>query len=103
VRLSHALEDTTEELQRDSYNRVRGLAAAIARPFRFDPANGGTRVQIRFFYNPPAGAAGHVVAALLGSDPAKKIEEDLARIKTSIESGTLPHDASARPAPESHV
>jgi uncharacterized membrane protein len=66
---------------------------------RFDKLDGGTRVQIRFSYNPPAGAVGHAFASLLGSDPQKLIEEDLARAKTSIETGNLPHDAGARPWP----
>jgi len=70
---------------------------------RFDKIDGGTRVQVRFFYNPPAGAVGHAFALLLGSDPEKIIEEDLARVKTSIETGNLPHDAGGRPSPESRA
>lgn len=70
---------------------------------RFDPVDGGTRVQVRLFYNPPAGAVGHALVALMGSDPERRIEEDLARMKTSIETEHLPPDAGTRPTPETRI
>lgn len=70
---------------------------------RFEPAAGGTRVQVRFFYTPPGGAVGHALAALIGSDPEKKIEEDLARMKTSIETEHLPHDTGTHISPEVRI
>jgi uncharacterized membrane protein len=57
-----------------------------------------TRVQIRFSYNPPAGAVGHSIAWVLGSDPKTTFDEDLVRMKTFIETGIRPHDASGRRA-----
>jgi uncharacterized membrane protein len=61
----------------------------------FEPDGaGGTRVHIKFSYNPPAGAIGHAVAALLGEDPKSMMDADLARMKTLIETGNPPRDAA---------
>lgn len=65
---------------------------------RFDPENGGTRVQVQMEYAPPAGVIGHAVAALFNGDPKKQMDEDLMRMKTFIETGIPPHDA-AKPIP----
>jgi uncharacterized membrane protein len=67
---------------------------------RFDPEAGGTRVLLRFSYNPPAGATGHALAILLGANPKRQLDEDLVRMKTFIETGVPPKDAVAAPAPE---
>ena len=53
----------------------------------FEPYRGGTRVTVRFSYSPPAGALGHGVASLLGSDPKRQMDDDLARMKHFIEGG----------------
>lgn len=63
---------------------------------RFEATESGTRVHVRLSYNPPAGALGHGVAVLLGSDPKQELDDDLMRMKSFIETGVLPHDA-ARP------
>jgi uncharacterized membrane protein len=55
-----------------------------------------TRVHVRLCYQPPAGLLGHAVAALLGSDPKRKIDGDLLRMKTLIETGHPPHDAAEK-------
>ena len=52
---------------------------------RFRPEGGGTRMDLRLCYNPPAGGAGQAVAELLGSDPRAKLNEDLARLKALLE------------------
>jgi uncharacterized membrane protein len=57
----------------------------------------GTRVDIKLSYNPPAGALGHVVARLFGADAKSEMDGDLARVKTTLETGHPPHDA-AQPA-----
>ncbi|MFC5479000.1 SRPBCC family protein [Massilia suwonensis] len=62
----------------------------------FEPYRGGTRVTVRFSYSPPAGAVGHGLAALLGSDPKRQMDDDLARMKHFIERGAIPHDAAQR-------
>ena len=64
---------------------------------RFDPtSNAGTRIHIRFWYNPPAGAIGHAVSALAGMDLKSLLDEELVRLKTFIEQGRQPHDAAKR-------
>jgi uncharacterized membrane protein len=54
---------------------------------RFQPADGGTCLDIHLSYNPPAGALGHAVATLFGSDPKRALDEDLLRFKSLIELG----------------
>jgi uncharacterized membrane protein len=63
---------------------------------QFEKHRGGTLVTVRMSYTPPAGAIGHGLAVLLGSDPKAQMDDDLARMKSFIERGALPHDA-ARP------
>jgi uncharacterized membrane protein len=63
---------------------------------QFEPMGTGTRVQIRLSYNPPAGALGHAIAWLTGSDPKRELDEDLARMKSFVETGITPHDAAER-------
>ena len=53
---------------------------------------GATHVHIRLSYNPSAGAIGHLIATLMGSNPKQEMAEDLVRMKTFIETGKLPHD-----------
>jgi uncharacterized membrane protein len=49
--------------------------------------DGSTRITVRMSYNPPAGALGHAVASLLGSDPKTAMDEDLVRLKSLMETG----------------
>lgn len=64
---------------------------------RFLPnGNGGTVVDVKMSYHPPAGALGHAVAKLFGADPKSEIIADLNRMKTFIETGHQPHDAAER-------
>jgi uncharacterized membrane protein len=65
-------------------------------------ASGGTRIEVRLSYNPPAGALGHVVAHILGADPKRQMDDDLLRMKTLLETGRPPHDA-AQPGGEQLV
>lgn len=55
---------------------------------RFRAEEGGTRVDLRFCYHPPAGGAGRAVSELLGSDPRGKMNEDLGRLKALLEGTT---------------
>jgi uncharacterized membrane protein len=52
---------------------------------RFRPEGDGTRVDLRFCYNPPAGGAGRAVVELLGADPRAKLNDDLGRLKAVLE------------------
>ncbi len=49
--------------------------------------DGGTTVQIRMCYCPPAGVLGHGVAWLFGADPKSEMDDDLARLKSLLEIG----------------
>ncbi|HZQ90998.1 MAG TPA: SRPBCC family protein [Terriglobales bacterium] len=53
----------------------------------FEHQNGITRAHIRMEYVPPAGVAGHALAALFGRDPKSEMDEDLARMKSLLELG----------------
>lgn len=48
---------------------------------------GGTRIDVRMCYNPPAGAIGHGIASFFGVDPKRAMDEDLVRLKSLIEEG----------------
>lgn len=61
---------------------------------QFEPSRGGTRVTVRMSYQPPAGALGHGIATLLGADPKRQMDDDLARMKALVERGALPADAA---------
>ena len=61
----------------------------------FEESNGGTRLTVRMSYN-VAGGLGNLIAMLLGSDPRKKVDDDLMRMKMFIETGVPPHDAASR-------
>jgi uncharacterized membrane protein len=67
-------------------------SAGIIRFARND--DGTTHVDVKMTYNPPAGALGHAASKLLGADPKKRMDEDLARAKTFLETGTPAHDAA---------
>lgn len=59
--------------------------------------DGSTTVEIKMSYKPIAGALGHAVAWLFGADPKHRMEDDLVRMKTYIETGKPPHDAAVQP------
>jgi uncharacterized membrane protein len=62
---------------------------------RFEPIDGGTRILVMMSYTPPAGALGHAVARLFGTDPKSELDDDLLRMKVFLETGRRPHDAAA--------
>jgi uncharacterized membrane protein len=62
---------------------------------RFEPIEGGTRILVMMSYTPPAGALGHAVARLFGTDPKSELDDDLLRMKVFLETGRRPHDAAA--------
>ena len=55
-----------------------------------------TEVDVRLSYYPPAGAVGHAIASLFGADPKSEMDDDLMRMKSFVETGHQPHDASER-------
>jgi uncharacterized membrane protein len=56
-----------------------------------------TRVDLKLFYIPPAGALGHAVASLFGADPKNALDEDLNRLKLMLETGKTKTDGAAIP------
>src|SRR3954469_8189384 len=44
-----------------------------------------TQIDVQRTYTPPAGAAGHALAALLGADPKQAMDDDLLRLKSLLE------------------
>lgn len=81
--------------ERFGWRTAEGSAIQHSGLVEFTPTpEGSTRVQIRMTYNPVVGGIGHVVAALLGADPKKKIDEDMVRLKTLIETGRQASDAA---------
>ncbi len=89
-------EVTRIELNKElGWKTLPGAPVEHAGLIKFDTnPDGSTRVHILFSYNPPAGALGHTVADLLGFDPKARMDQDLARMKTLIETGKTPHDAA---------
>jgi uncharacterized membrane protein len=53
---------------------------------RFAPEGDGTRIDLRFCYNPPGGRAGRALGEFFGADPRARANEDLARLKALLES-----------------
>src|SRR5258706_6011962 len=68
---------------------------------RFEEAGDGTRIHVQLRYSPPGGIAGHLVARAFGTDPRSEMDDDLARMKTAIETGQPPRDAGWRDTPTS--
>jgi uncharacterized membrane protein len=90
-----AVTTKREENRLLAWRTVPGATVEHAGMIHFEPVNGGTRLDIKMSYNPPAGALGHVVAKLFGADPKTKLDEDLLRMKTFLETGKAAHDAAA--------
>ncbi len=62
---------------------------------RFSPELGGhTRVNVRLSYNPGIGGLGHAFASLFGANPKSQLAQDLTHMKTFIETGVAPSDAT---------
>jgi uncharacterized membrane protein len=78
-----------------SWQSVEGAAVQHTGTLQFVPLDDGTtRVHVEMSYSPPAGAVGHTVAKLFGRDPESQMDDDLARLKTTIETGRAPRDAA---------
>ena len=78
-----------------AWKSVPGAVVKSAGIIRFaQNEDGTTRVDLKMTYNPPAGAFGHAASKLLRADPKKQIDDDLARAKTFLETGTPAHDAA---------
>jgi uncharacterized membrane protein len=99
-----AWDATTTNLIPDeeiAWTSIEGATIGHAGVIRLAPAGeGGTRVDVKMSYTPPGGVLGHAAAASFGRDPKRQMDDDLARLKTTIETGRPPRDAAQ---PESAV
>lgn len=73
-----------------------GSAVQHAGEVELEPADGGSRVRVRLSYNPAAGVAGHAVGRILGADAKTRLDDELLRMKTLVETGKPPRDAARR-------
>jgi uncharacterized membrane protein len=80
-----------------AWRTLPGSAVEHAGLLRFEQTEGGTRVLVTMSYTPPAGALGHAVARLFGTDPKSELNDDLMRMKVFLETGRRAHDAAAAP------
>jgi uncharacterized membrane protein len=79
-----------------AWRTVREASVSDRAEVRFSPdAEGGTRVEMRLFYRPQAGAAGEAIT-LFGAGADGLLDDDLLRMKTLIETGRTPHDTAER-------
>ena len=74
-----------------------GALLANSGTIRFDPAAGGTHVQVSISYRPSRGLPSRIAAQWFGPDPARYLADSLPEMKRTIE--TEVH-GSERPAPE---
>lgn len=86
----------TEPNELIEWSTIEGSTVEHAGSIDLESAGEGTRVRLEMSYNPPAGALGHVVARLFGADPKSELDEDMLRLKSTLETGKAPRDAAAR-------
>jgi uncharacterized membrane protein len=74
------------------WESLPGSDVVTAGSVNFDAARGGraTNVTLHMRFEPPAGRAGALVAAVFGRRPAQDIRADLRRLKHLLETGEVP-------------
>jgi uncharacterized membrane protein len=73
-----------------AWQSLRGSRVAIAGSVHFDDTPRGTRVRVRFQYQPPGGRLGAALARIFGEEPQYTVHEDLRRFKQLMETGEIP-------------
>jgi uncharacterized membrane protein len=69
-----------------AWKSLPGSELEHAGAVHFEPLGPETTwLQVRMVYVPPAGALGHLIATILGTDPETRVEEDLGRLKSLLE------------------
>jgi uncharacterized membrane protein len=83
-----------------AWRTVPGSTIEHSGEVRFEPSGAhATRVRVHLRYDPPAGGAGDVVATVLGANPRRRLDEDLASMRQTIERGMPPRDAMQEGSP----
>jgi uncharacterized membrane protein len=81
------ITDWTER-ERIGWRSIEGSPVEAAGQVRFARrGDGGTRIEVRTSFAPPAGILGEAVAAFFGSHPKRQIDDDLVRFKSLLETG----------------
>lgn len=80
-----AVVTAREERELLAWRSEAGSVLEHAGALRMTPENGGTRLDLRICYYPPTGRAGRAVAEFFGGDPRVRLNEDLARLKSLLE------------------
>jgi uncharacterized membrane protein len=77
--------------ERIAWRSVDGSQVSNSGVVRFVPAPGdrGTEIHVELSYDPPAGAAGALVAKLFGEEPGQQVRDDLRRFKQVVETGEV--------------
>jgi uncharacterized membrane protein len=71
-----------------AWSSVEGSMVDTAGRVSFAQMPEGTiQIDVNMSYTPPAGAVGHAVAALFGTDPKRAMDEDMVRFKSLLEQG----------------
>ncbi|MEP6888418.1 MAG: hypothetical protein ABI945_08865 [Nitrospirales bacterium] len=93
--------DPNKEL---AWETERGSAAQHSGRVKFiNSGQGTTTIHVQITYNALAQALARSMAGSLGMETKTLLEEDLNRIKSTIESGVIPHGSSHRPAEASEA
>jgi uncharacterized membrane protein len=69
------------------WKTLAGESVAHSGRVRFHADNGGTLIDVQMSYNPVAGVIGHGIASVFGADPKRRMDADLARLKSLLEEG----------------
>ena len=82
-----------------AWRSLPGSTVVTAGSVNFDAVRAGrsTQVTVNLQYEPPAGKAGALFAAMFGRAPSQTIREDLRQLKQRMEGGELPQ-AGPRPS-----
>jgi uncharacterized membrane protein len=71
-----------------AWESVEGSTVETSGRVRFrSTEDGGTEIGVQMSYSPPAGALGHAVASLFGTDPKRALDDDMVRLKSLLEEG----------------
>ena len=77
-----------------AWQTLPGAGVRNAGSVSFEPTDaGGTLLKVALEFDPPGGAVGASLAAILGRSPQRDLEEDLARFKEFAEHELAPFAA----------